>query len=177
MIQSILDRLKTNGATEHILKQFFTLGKSTPKIGVKKITWDLLDSQSENVIVESVENSTSCKRVTTSTKKKAGKKVNGVFRTFEELDEQKRLKKIEASKALTIASSYNNVTTNGTLISYKRSLDDYKKENLVPRKQRLNVHTLEITPDGTKIESPMATFEELVALQKGKALPKNSILR
>lgn len=32
MIQSILDRLKTNGATEHTLKQFLTLGKSTSSV-------------------------------------------------------------------------------------------------------------------------------------------------
>jgi len=156
-----------------------TSTKSAPK-SATKITWDSFESQSD-VIVDSVEKSTSLKEVTTSTKKQAGKKVKGVFRTFAELDEERRLKNLEAkrkaSKALAIASSYNNVTTNGNLISYKPSLEDYKKENLVPTKQRLNVHTLEITPDGTKIEAPMATEEELMAFHKGEALPKFSILR
>ena len=76
-----------------------------------------------------------------------------------------------------IARSISNVDGQGNLVSYEGtdSMHLFKKQNKIATKFRMNNQNFEQLTDGTKFVYPMATTEEMEALEKHKPLPEFSL--
>lgn len=108
----------------------------------------------------------------------------GEFLTFveqnklkQEINKRKDIARAQAPEFMKIARSISNVDGQGNLVSYEGtdSMHLFKKQNKIATKFRMNNQNFEQLTDGTKFVYPMATTEEMEALEKHNPLPEFSL--
>jgi hypothetical protein len=152
------------------------------KLKIQKVTWNLfqdpLVANSDNMIADDSKSFASVKTV----KKLQGKKINGKFFTFAELDEQRRLKKLEASDLMSRATEVDIVGLkenkhHGNFGGVFRTRTQQQLEQELNSDEMGSQFIKMIAENKVRMIFPMATQEELVALDRHEALPKFSLLR